>query len=130
MSNYKIEMIESPPFAENTYLIWREGAAEAVVIDPGFDTQSILDQLKGHGLRLAAILNTHGHVDHIAGNQAMKTAFPGAPLLIGRNEAHLLRDPNANMSGTFGFPFTSPDADRLVSEGERIQVARLRLRGP
>ena len=27
------------------------------------------------------------------------------------------------MSGSFGFPFTSPDADRLVSEGERIQVA-------
>jgi glyoxylase-like metal-dependent hydrolase (beta-lactamase superfamily II) len=122
MLNYKIEAIESPPFAENSYLIWRTGGAEAVVIDPGFDTQSILDQLATHQLRLAAILNTHGHVDHIAGNQAMKKAFPDAPLLIGRDEVHLLRDPNANLSGTFGFPFTSPDADRLVSEGERVQV--------
>jgi hydroxyacylglutathione hydrolase len=123
VSNYRIEAIESHPFAENTYLIWREGGTDAVVIDPGFDPQSILDQLEAHGLRLAAILNTHGHVDHIAGNQAMKKAFPGAPLLIGRHEAHLLRDPNANMSGTFGFPFTSPAADRLVSEGERVRVA-------
>jgi hydroxyacylglutathione hydrolase len=123
VSNYRIEAIESPPFAENTYLIWREGAAEAVIIDPGFDTQSILDQLEGHGLHVAAILNTHGHVDHIAGNQAMKNAFPEAPLFIGRNEAHLLGDPSANMSGSFGFPLTSPDADHLVSEGERIQVA-------
>jgi hydroxyacylglutathione hydrolase len=123
VSSCKIERIESPPFAENSYLIWREGGTEAVVIDPGFDTQSILDLLDAHGLRLAAILNTHGHVDHIAGNKAMKTAFPQAPLLIGRDEAPLLRDPNANMSGTFGFPFTSPDADRLVSEGERIRVA-------
>jgi len=123
VSSCKIETIESPPFAENSYVIWREGGTEAVVIDPGFDTQSILDLLDAHGLRLAAILNTHGHADHIAGNQAMKTAFPQAPLLIGRDEAPLLRDPNANLSGTFGFPLTSPDADRLVSEGERIRVA-------
>jgi len=122
VSNVRIETIESAPFAENSYLIWREGGTEAVVIDPGFDTQSILDLLGAHGLRLAAILNTHGHVDHIAGNKAMKTAFPAAPLLIGRDEASMLRDPNANMSGSFGFPFTSPDADRLVTEGERIQA--------
>jgi hydroxyacylglutathione hydrolase len=122
VSNVRIETIESAPFAENSYLIWREGGTGAVVIDPGFDTQSILNRLSDNRLRLAAILNTHGHVDHIAGNQAMKAAFPEAPLLIGRNEASLLRDPNANMSGKYDFPFTSPDADRLVSDGERIQA--------
>ncbi len=102
MSEYTIESVESQPFAENSYIIWRRGRDDAVVIDPGFDTETILERLRRHGLHLAAILNTHGHADHIAGNQAMKEAYPDAPLLIGRNEAFLLRDADANLSGPFG----------------------------
>ena len=98
VAEYTIEAVESRPFAQNSYVIWRQGRHDALVIDPGFDTQSILEILNTEGLKLAAILNTHGHVDHIAGNQAMKEAFPDAPLLIGRNEAILLRDPGANMA--------------------------------
>jgi hydroxyacylglutathione hydrolase len=125
VSKYTIEGVESSPFAENSYIIWRQGRNDAVVIDPGFDTESILERLSRNGLYLAAILNTHGHADHIAGNHAMKTAFPHAPLMIGRNEANLLRDPDANLSAPFGLPLASPEADRLVDDGERIEVAGL-----
>jgi hydroxyacylglutathione hydrolase len=125
VSDYTIESVESQPFAENSYIIWRQGHSAAVVIDPGFDTDSILERLKRHGLHLAAILNTHGHADHIAGNQAMKEAYPDAPLLIGSNEAFLLRDPEANLSAPFGVPLYSPTADRLVADCERIEVAGL-----
>ena len=125
MAEYTIESIESQPFAENSYIIWREGNSAAVVIDPGFDTESILERLKRRGLHLAAILNTHGHADHIAGNQAMKEAYPDAALVIGGNEAFLLRDPEANMSAQFGVPLYSPAADQMVADGERIEVAGL-----
>jgi hydroxyacylglutathione hydrolase len=125
VSEYTIESVESQPFAENSYIIWRQAHSAAVVIDPGFDTDSILERLKYHGLHLAAILNTHGHADHIAGNQAMKEAFPDAPLVIGSNEAFLLRDAEANLSAPFGVPLFSPAADRLVADGERIEVAGL-----
>jgi glyoxylase-like metal-dependent hydrolase (beta-lactamase superfamily II) len=121
-SDYLIEAIESEPFAEMSYVIWRAGRAEALVIDPGFDTEAILGLLSREGLALAAILNTHGHIDHIAGNAAMKKAFPGAPLVIGRNESRLLVDPNANLSAVYGFPLTSPAADRLVADGERLDL--------
>jgi hydroxyacylglutathione hydrolase len=123
--NCTIETVESAPFAQNAYLIWREGHTEAAVIDPGFDTDSLLNILESAGLRVAAILNTHGHADHIAGNAAMKEAFPDAPLIIGQNETTLLGDPESNLSAPFGSPLVSPPADRLVADGERLSVAGL-----
>ena len=122
-SQYTIEPVESAPFAEMSYVVWLAGRTEALVIDPGFDVPAILDVLGREGLRLVGILNTHGHADHIAGNAAMKTAHPDAPLVIGRNEAHLLTDPDANLSAPFGLALTSPPADRLVDDGERFDLA-------
>jgi glyoxylase-like metal-dependent hydrolase (beta-lactamase superfamily II) len=121
--SYTIETVESSPFAQNSYLIWRPNQSEALVVDPGFDTRSLCTRLESLRLGLAAILNTHGHADHIAGNHVMKQGYPAAPLVIGHNEAALLRDPVANLSGPFGLPFVSPDADRLVCDKERITYA-------
>ncbi len=123
LADYTIEAVESSPFAQFAYIIWRQGRSDALVVDPGFDTRAILTRVARHGLHLAAILNTHGHVDHIAGNLAIKQAFPEAPLVIGRNETALLRDPELNLSRSFGQPLTSPEADRLVVDGERIDLA-------
>jgi glyoxylase-like metal-dependent hydrolase (beta-lactamase superfamily II) len=120
---YTIEMIESAPFGQNSYVAWIDGRDDAIVVDPGFDPRSILQRLESRGRRLAAILDTHGHVDHIAGNAALKQAHPNAPLVIGRNEAGLLSDAEVNLSGPFGIPITSPPADRLVDDGETLEAA-------
>jgi hydroxyacylglutathione hydrolase len=127
VAEYTIESVESSPFAQISYILWRQGQHDAVVVDPGFDPQSILALLTSHVLRPAAILNTHGHADHIAGNAALKEAFPKSPLIIGRNEAFLLRDSEANMSAPFGLPIASPEADRLVDDGEQIELAGFRF---
>ncbi len=120
-----IRTLVSMPFEENTYVVWQEGRTDAVVFDPGLEPELILDCLKEEGLTVAAILNTHGHADHIGGNGAMKDAYPDAPLLIGAGDAIMLSDADANLSAPFGAPITSPPADRTVNEGDTVEAAGL-----
>src|SRR5262249_37517574 len=117
----------SMPFAENSYVVWLPGRQDALVIDPGLEPELILDFLREQDLQAAAILNTHGHADHIAANEAMKQSFPQAPPIIGVHEDSLLSDPNANRSAPFGMPIVSPPADTLVREGEIVEAAGIRL---
>src|SRR5262249_20274208 len=123
----QIHTIVSQPFEENTYVVWQPQRTDALVIDPGLEPDLILDFLRDQGLTPAAILNTHGHADHIAGNAAMKAAFPEAPLLIGSGDAPMLSDAELNLSAPFGMPVTSPPADRLLSEGDVVEAAGIRL---
>jgi glyoxylase-like metal-dependent hydrolase (beta-lactamase superfamily II) len=124
---FQIRTLVSMPFEENTYVAWLPGRDDAVVIDPGLEPDVILDFLRDEGLTPAAILNTHGHADHIAGNEAMKRAFPDAPLIVGARETPLLADAGLNLSAGFGFEVVSPPADRTVAEGDVVEAAGLRF---
>lgn len=123
----QIHTIVSMPFAENSYFAWLPGQQDCVVIDPGLEPDLLLDFLSQEGRQVAAILNTHGHADHIAGNAALKQAFPEAPLIIGQGDVPLLTDPYLNVSAAFGMAVMSPQADRIVHEGDVIEAAGLRL---
>lgn len=123
-----VTRIESEPFDEHTYLVKRAGSSECVVIDPGFEPDAILEEIERQGLAPQAILITHGHSDHIAGNETLREAFPGLPILIGRGDAPKLVDPMANLSGLFGIPITSPPADRLLDDDESFALAGLSFR--
>jgi glyoxylase-like metal-dependent hydrolase (beta-lactamase superfamily II) len=119
----RIGRVESLPFAENTYIINVPGRSDCLVIDPGFEPDAIIDYLAQHSLMPEAILCTHGHSDHIAGNTAMKKRWPACPLLIGHGDAEKLTNPQLNLSAAFGFAVTSPPADRTLREGERFSSA-------
>lgn len=59
------------PFQVNTYLLYDE-TGECVIIDPGCADKAEQDMLTGFieekGLKPVHLLNTHSHIDHIAGN--------------------------------------------------------------
>ena len=71
----RIAVVESMPFAENTYIAWRPGRATVWSSTPA-SSRTRFWTCCAEKLIPAAILNTHGHVDHIAGNEAIKQAFP------------------------------------------------------
>lgn len=54
-------------FGTNNYLVWEDEASSAVLIDAGPAIEPVLDSLKSKGLKLDAILLTHGHPDHVLG---------------------------------------------------------------
>jgi hydroxyacylglutathione hydrolase len=123
----QIQTIVSLPFEENSYVVWQESQNAALVVDPGLEPDLIVSFLRERGLVVAAILNTHGHADHIGGNRVLKEAFPRAPIITGARDAELLTDANLNLSAPFGMPIVSPPADQLVREGDVLEVAGVRL---
>src|SRR5260370_11335694 len=126
-TSLKIHPLVSEPFQENSYVVWLPDRQDDLVIDPGLEPELILDFLSERNLTPAAILNTHGHPDHIAGNMALKQVYPDAPLMIGVNDAPLLTDAKLNMSAALGMPIVSPPADRLLREGEVVEAAGIPL---
>ncbi len=64
-------------FETNTYLITKGN--KAIIIDPGLDFISILDEVKQY--RIEAIFITHGHIDHIDG-----VGFIEAPIYVGKED--------------------------------------------
>lgn len=123
MAELNFLRIVSMPFDENTYLVYREGVAACVVVDPGLEPEKIVEALEERKLEVAAILNTHGHSDHIAGNGEIKRLWPNAPLVIGRDDAEKLTDPTLNLSAPFGLALVSPKEDAVVQGGETYQAA-------
>ncbi len=126
-AGFQLARIESLPFGENSYVLSAGDGPDCVIIDPGFEPEAIIRWVESRGLSPAAILVTHGHSDHIAGNAALRRRWPGLPIIIGRGDAHKLTDPTANLSALFGQALVSPPADRLLDDGEAFTAGGIRF---
>jgi glyoxylase-like metal-dependent hydrolase (beta-lactamase superfamily II)/rhodanese-related sulfurtransferase len=51
-----------------SYLIGDEAAGEAVVVDPPYAIERLLDSAEGAGVRIVRTLETHNHADHVSGH--------------------------------------------------------------
>jgi glyoxylase-like metal-dependent hydrolase (beta-lactamase superfamily II) len=123
----EIAVIVSHMFQQNTYVSRLRERQDCLVIDPGLEPGKILAHLDEHGLAPAAILNTHGHSDHIGGNAALKERWADCPLVIGAGEADKLTDATLNLSAAFGVPIVSPPADVTVTDGGTYSAAGVDL---
>jgi glyoxylase-like metal-dependent hydrolase (beta-lactamase superfamily II) len=115
------------PMQANCYLLECEKTNSAVVIDPGGDTEEILNLIKKGNLELKAIINTHGHIDHIASNNDLKKNS-SAKLYIHKADADMITNPQKNLSFFIGEPFISVSADILLNDGDIIDIGEISLK--
>lgn len=123
----KIELIPVGPLQSNCYLVYDEASLEAVVIDPGDEPEKILKSVHAKNLRVAHIVCTHGHFDHVGavGRIKQKTA---APVLLHQDdlEIYLRAEDQGNI---WGFSIEQPPRpDAFVSEGDEIRAGAVALK--
>ncbi len=93
---------------------------EAIVIDPGANSEKICAFLKQNDIKVKYVVLTHCHFDHITAAEDV-LEFTGAELVSCKNEAENLLNENVNMTGRFSKNVFKREADLYVSEGDVIK---------
>jgi hydroxyacylglutathione hydrolase len=110
------------PVQENCHIARREGARDAIVIDPGDEAPRLIEAVAALEVDVAAILLTHTHFDHV-GAVAPLARATGAEVWCPEIEVPVLADIMRFVPWPGFGPFESYDADHTVVGGETLELA-------
>jgi glyoxylase-like metal-dependent hydrolase (beta-lactamase superfamily II) len=114
------------PLQSNSYLVFDEASGRAAVIDPGIESEVVLDAARRQRLHLESVIITHGHFDHVFSSALFK-AQTGAEIIMHPDDLSLLADV-PQTARFFGIKApVPPSPDRLVREGDTVTVGELSL---
>ncbi len=110
------------PFSENTYIIY-DDTREAIVIDPGcyepHEKKELDSFIKTNHLNVVLLINTHCHIDHVLGNDFVKSTY-NVPFLIHKKEENLLRAVKA-YAPNYGFTgYKDAIPDKFIDENNEV----------
>jgi hydroxyacylglutathione hydrolase len=114
------------PVQENCHIARRDGATEAIVIDPGDEAPRLLEAIDALEVDVAAILLTHTHFDHV-GAVAPLARATGAEVWCPELEVEVLADIMRFVPWPGFGPFESYAADHTVAGGERLELAGMEI---
>ena len=107
------------------YILYNDNEKECIVIDPGDEPERI--RRAAGDRRIAAILLTHGHFDHIGGVAPLMTE--GTRLLIHELDEKMLSDPELNAGRAFlRMDITAPAPTDRIREGDEFMIAGLKIK--
>jgi hydroxyacylglutathione hydrolase len=118
-------------FQENTYVV-SDSSKNCVIIDPGcydsHERRELFDFITRHELKPLALLNTHGHIDHVMGNAAVVDHYQ-VPYYLHELDLPTMRAV-AGYSHLYGFEgyVPSPEPTHLLEDGQELVFGDIRLR--
>lgn len=122
-----LEKIVIGQLEANCYVFGDDKTGEVVVIDPGGDAVEIIEVIESNKLRIMAIINTHGHIDHTFGNKVLKE-YSKSPLLIHGDDSRMLTSSFHNLSDYLGYEISVIPPDKILEDNEIIKIGSFELK--
>ncbi len=117
-----LKVIPVGPLEVNCSVVADPETGEAIVVDPGADWEKIIEVAKE--FRVKAIVNTHGHIDHVGQVKKVKEFF-GVPFYLHPADVFLIRDEIWPGFATYIRAEECPEPDVPLEEGMEIKVGRI-----
>lgn len=110
----------------NCVIVGDEATKRAIVIDPGDEVEKISALLDKHGLTVAAIVATHGHIDHVGGIAALKK-LTGAPAMLHEADAPMYEN-LALQAQWLGVPTPAiTQIDKYLTDRQQLELGKQKL---
>lgn len=108
----RVERFVTGIISTNCYFVINEETKQAVIIDPAACPKKILGFIDEEGLKIEAILLTHGHFDHIMGIDGFLGHFK-VPVYVHEEDERVINDPVLNQSSIYTSGYTFSGAQYL-----------------
>jgi hydroxyacylglutathione hydrolase len=125
MPRMLLDVFNDNAFGTNCWVVSADGSKDAVVVDPGFEAAAIRLMVARAGRRLAAVLATHGHADHVGAVQGV--CGDDVPLYIHGADELALTEQEAWGAG---YPLRAdirPPETRTIADGDVLEFAGFRI---
>ena len=122
----KIEVVTVGPFAMNAMIVFSEETKRGFLIDPGDEITTILNRAEKLGVKIEAIVFTHGHIDHVAHAEEARTRL-GVPTYMHKDD-WLMAKNAPQQAMMFGLPpCTVVRVDHELPGSGSFEMAGLRF---
>jgi hydroxyacylglutathione hydrolase len=122
-------------WATNCYVVAAGPGEPCVIVDPGQDSiEGVLELVREHSLAPAAVLLTHGHIDHIWSVAPISDHF-GIPAAIHADDRYRLADPagtsfSASREQLLAMTkneleLTEPSDVQVLTDGDELELVGL-----
>jgi len=122
----KFKRLSLGVYQANCYILHDEKTNETAVIDPGGGFSEIRRYIEANRLKIKYIILTHGHGDHIGALRELKD-YTDAIVCIHREDQEMLKSSRINLTVFMGYPDISMEADRLLEDGDILELGDIKL---
>jgi glyoxylase-like metal-dependent hydrolase (beta-lactamase superfamily II) len=122
-----LERLVVGPLEENTYIIADEETKQAIVIDPGDESERILEIINDRDLKVNSIICTHTHFDHVGAVGDLRKAT-GAEILIHEEDMQVYASAR-DQAAFWGYEVDDlPEPDGFLDDGDEVEAGNLKFK--